>query len=561
MFQRIVANLVAANTRKEILEGREYLAVPTVMLTVGVHNGSEGPAFYGPDDLGKTPNAWNHKPIVVNHPMLGGKGISACDPKVVENQKIGLLFNTVFDGRLKTESWLDIEKTDKVDSRILPAIRAGKMIEVSTGLYFDPEKAPGTWNSENYGVIVRNILPDHLAILPDEVGACSVKDGAGLLRNADGSEVSYDDVREQLRSLLMPPKSNGEYPSPYVYIADVFPKYTVYESNSKSWRISYTVKDGKVSLKGDPEQVHKVTTYVTANGRYLVNEDLQVGGVSPVPQFSTADLSDILRRQQMQKSLADLFSTSTNFWSGWVVQVIGSNVIYFKDGKLFRLPYSQQDAKITFGSQPEEIELSPQLQTAIANMESIMSTTPQVPANGDKIAARKVVVNSMISQHGWPEADRTFLETLPDDGFEKVKSRTFKDLVQPLLQTPVPAQNVAAPVQPKPLSTEEYVNAAPPEIRTLLANALATTQAEKKQLVATILANRANPFTEQFLLTKDNNELRGIAMLAGNNNRPVANYSGQADVPMFLENRNLPATNHAQEALVPAAMTFDPIKK
>lgn len=32
--------------------------------------------------------------------------------------------------------------------------------------------------------VARNHRPDHLAILPDQVGACSLADGAGLIRNA-----------------------------------------------------------------------------------------------------------------------------------------------------------------------------------------------------------------------------------------------------------------------------------------------------------------------------------------------------------------------------------------
>jgi hypothetical protein len=57
------------------------------------------------------------------------------------------------------------------------------MMELSTGLYVDAELTPGDWKGEEYVAIARNLRSDHLAILPDKIGACSVADGAGLLRN------------------------------------------------------------------------------------------------------------------------------------------------------------------------------------------------------------------------------------------------------------------------------------------------------------------------------------------------------------------------------------------
>jgi hypothetical protein len=48
----------------------------------------------------------------------------------------------------------------------------------------DVQKQVGTLNGMEYGRIARNLMPDHLAILPDKIGACSIADGAGLLRNS-----------------------------------------------------------------------------------------------------------------------------------------------------------------------------------------------------------------------------------------------------------------------------------------------------------------------------------------------------------------------------------------
>lgn len=168
------------------LEGRKHLVVPAVMITVGVHNGSAGPVFYPASELQKSVPFWNAKPVVVYHPDLSSGGIAG-SPVVFNQQKIGTLFNVRFEGNaLKCECWIDPERCASVDNRVLSAIQKNSVVEVSTGLFCDFENEKGVWNGEDYDAIARNIRPDHLAILPDLIGACSIADGAGLCRNVAG---------------------------------------------------------------------------------------------------------------------------------------------------------------------------------------------------------------------------------------------------------------------------------------------------------------------------------------------------------------------------------------
>ena len=57
--------------------------------------------------------------------------------------------------------------------------KRGEMMEVSTGLFSEIEPKPGVFKGRHYKGVVRNLRPDHLAILPDSIGACSIADGAG----------------------------------------------------------------------------------------------------------------------------------------------------------------------------------------------------------------------------------------------------------------------------------------------------------------------------------------------------------------------------------------------
>jgi hypothetical protein len=197
MIQNITAN-ISAPIRHDTMEGRNYLVAPMIMLTEGVHAGSNGPLLYPKEELSKTPVVWNHKPVVVYHPTMNGQGVSACDPDVITNRKVGVIMNARFDnGKLHAEAWLEKDRADKVDGRIMKAIEANTVMELSTGLFTDNESSDGEWNGKKYVAIARNYRPDHLALLPDKKGACSIEDGAGFLRL---NEVKGTSFVERLKS-------------------------------------------------------------------------------------------------------------------------------------------------------------------------------------------------------------------------------------------------------------------------------------------------------------------------------------------------------------------------
>lgn len=160
------------------LEGRDHFVVPMVMLTVGVHSGSRGSVLYDAETLRLSAPYWSGRPVVVYHPALGTNPLHVHD-----RQKIGSIFNSTFDGhRLKAEAWIEIERARQVDIRILDAIRARRPLEVSTGMSLHGSfLIPGVHNGKLYDEIARGIIPDHLAILPDQLGACGIADGCGLL--------------------------------------------------------------------------------------------------------------------------------------------------------------------------------------------------------------------------------------------------------------------------------------------------------------------------------------------------------------------------------------------
>lgn len=182
--------VLASATRREQFQGREHVVAPVVMLVEGVHRG----LYYPADEIGQTSDLWNGMPITVNHPMRDGKPISASDPKVLEESAVGWVFNTKWDGKLRSEAWIDVARAEALAPEILRALSdgSGANLEVSTGLFTDEDKVAGQWNGEDYRATVRSYRPNHLALLPNGQGACNWGDGCGIRLNKEAERVEME---------------------------------------------------------------------------------------------------------------------------------------------------------------------------------------------------------------------------------------------------------------------------------------------------------------------------------------------------------------------------------
>lgn len=193
--------------------GRKYLVAPLSLIVPGVLNGSQGPLFYSPLEIRKNHLDWNGIPLVSYHPQsLDGSHLSANDTAVLEKQGIGFVQGSQIarNGGLRAEGWFDVEKTRKVNNSILTALQSGQQIELSTGLYTDniPAADGSNFNGKYYSHHATNYRPDHVAILPDQIGACSLNDGCGVYnqRYFDGalSGISFN-VDEQTSTAIAEP--------------------------------------------------------------------------------------------------------------------------------------------------------------------------------------------------------------------------------------------------------------------------------------------------------------------------------------------------------------------
>lgn len=193
-------------------QGRRHFVVPVVMMVEGVHSGSNGPVMHWAEDLGAFPGSWNGIPVVIYHPEdENGHYISANLPDVIDAEIVGRVYNTHMDGpRLRADAYLEESRLRAVSPEALAHINQGLPLEVSVGVFSEEEHTEGQWQSETYHAVARNLRPDHLALLPGGVGACSWSDGCGVRTNEKGGtndvmtkEKESVDKRKHLDALLI----------------------------------------------------------------------------------------------------------------------------------------------------------------------------------------------------------------------------------------------------------------------------------------------------------------------------------------------------------------------
>jgi hypothetical protein len=205
-METIISNAGAA--RRETLHGRDFIVAPAVLLRSDlVLDGSQGPGFYPAEEVENRAHVdeWNGMPIVVRHPRTKVRHeqtgrdewvhVSARSPEIIQEWGIGNVWHAeAKDGKLLAELWFDVERVKNSDLKLksqgvaplLPKLLNAQPIDLSTGLDPVKEKTAGrAANGDHHAWIARQpYRPDHVAVLPDEKGACSVEDGCGVNVNA-----------------------------------------------------------------------------------------------------------------------------------------------------------------------------------------------------------------------------------------------------------------------------------------------------------------------------------------------------------------------------------------
>ena len=269
MIRKIKCNVDTTNINYTDFEGVKHMVIPVIMAQEGVMNR----LFYPAEEFEGWANTWDGVPVPINHPEIEGVAVSARSPRIQELNSVGYVFNSKYeDKKLKGEIYLNIEKVKKLNADyLIKSFESGEIMEVSTGLYSNVEMVSGKYGDDEYDAIVRNIRPDHLALLPNTVGACSIEDGCGASISVNscqcggvcgGKKNSQKEI-SKLLNLTLEKKYND-----LVYIIDIYDNSVIYEfgKNRSVFKESYAINDDNVViLEDDAQEVIQKTSYQTLN--------------------------------------------------------------------------------------------------------------------------------------------------------------------------------------------------------------------------------------------------------------------------------------------------------
>ena len=531
MLRFFASHLTAASLRTEMLDGRAYAVVPATIVVAGVLNNELVTA----EELAASVAGWNGRPIPVRHPQdAAGNYQSSNAPAIIESQVVGQFFNAVFDtDRIRGEMWLDTEKITRLGGAALAALQrleAGEVIEVSTGYFANGTPQAGEWNGKPYSAVQSCILPDHIALLPDEVGACSVEDGCGAGRfNAQMS----DFAQTILVAFFLRPEDAGAL----ALGSDGLPEgAAVLPTNELHVTLAYLG-----TLDDMEAEFHRVASVLADLARYEISILAETGGVG---RFAGAEqdalflLVDSERLHQFRGWLVDALSWEapvevSRRW-GFIPHV---TLAYVPSGEPVTLPAVVKrqlvfDAlALSWGTQTITFKLQGELRTdaAVANaddsrraascgcavktncscqQERVMNENEQEK----KQAAVKPKANSEVAPPAGSGAGG-------GDGSNATDGATG-DNEGATMTLPAELQELSEAVR-----SFGGVSALMEAVKTIRANAAQ----ERDGLVAQMVANARCPFTADELKAKPVAELRKLARLL-----LPADYSGQAGVALSV---------------------------
>lgn len=178
---------VALNqVREQIHQHRVYEVYNATILQEMVLQGNggafeHGPAYVSGAELEATAPLWAGVPILVDHP---NDGWSLGNEQYITNEAgLGFVANPwYYEGKLTAELWIDKEVAEQHDRWIDIKLQAENgTLELSTGyLLLVNEEKKATFRGEAYNSVHKGIIPLHLALLPDNTGACSNAAGCGI---------------------------------------------------------------------------------------------------------------------------------------------------------------------------------------------------------------------------------------------------------------------------------------------------------------------------------------------------------------------------------------------
>ena len=482
----------SSETRVETFRGREHLVVPVIALVEGVMQAvnSPTPEFVSAEVISSAPQLWNGQAVIVNHPEVDGELVSANSPKVLENNQIGQVFNSEAEkGKLALEAWVDTERAAEIGgttAETIDRLASGDTVEVSVGVFVDVREEEGEFEGKAFEGVWTNIAPDHLAILEEgKTGACSVADGCGTNRMAEGACPCGPGCACQT-----------------------------------------------VVVAGEEEEPVGVKKLLNSL-RTALNETMALQAAKAALGIRSNELSDIDRREMIEGVLTVEAGEDSFVFA---VAVFETFVVYHSDGKLFKRSFSIEDEKdVSLGDDTIEV-------VAKTNFVPVEESSSDDKLKGNENVEKEAFVKSLIESDKtrFEESDEDWLMSLEEGQLESLEPQeeeeqeaAAKAEAKAASQGTGEGEGEGSKEKPTDAETAEtYIASAPEGIRDALTDMQKTHQDKVDYLVKGLIANPRCTFSEEKLNAMSTEELEALAKLA--------------DVPDYSA-RGLPSLKAAEE--------------
>lgn len=551
-LERLTLNL-AGRVRRQKLEGREHLVAPITLIVPGVLNGSQGPLYYPLEEIRRNPDVWNHVPIVVYHPSRNGRNISARDPDVINTQKVGVVLRSRANGKLQAEAWFDVERTRQIDNRVYESLVKNEPIELSTGLFTRNEPAPegATYNGTPYTHTARDYRPDHLAVLPDQIGACSLQDGCGVLANGrydltlvanvlntnDNSTVSKEATNMPDEQVTLNEDQRKE-------LIDNLISTCCWEENDRETLNNFS--DEKLQLL--TENLSR-TSESTSTSRHTETMNLE--------DLSMSDLENEMKRRKELMSRNESAAENSNqplTDEEWFAQAPeGVQNTLKQAAQIMQGEKDKIIAKLTANLEGADktLHIERLRRRSLEDLQSDLDLMPRMPVSTQNREGGE-------GEESQPTGKRTDCDWLTNvlSSVGKHASEEDEPLLPPTINyadgTTSRTGDAADADTMRAMHRDEWIRNAPREVRDMLQNAANVEKREREKLIDEMTANIQDSTrrlsARDFLETKSVEELRYMLEMMGGSKgkKPVANYQGAA-----APSSSTPLSNDEKEDILP----------
>jgi hypothetical protein len=452
---------------------------------------------------------------------VNGLKVSANQPKVLQEEAFGLLFNTKLDGdKLKSEIWINLVRVDELGDEVkksVEALQSGELVEISTGLIADIEVRKGTFKGQSFDGIWRNVTPDHLAILPEGVvGACSVEDGCGAPRvnaacgpgcqcfDSKGQKLSKHKHKKKRKKVMAEPnpddgkgKQNAGDPNN--------PDPSITPNAEGGFRTFVTKFMGLISFKSGDEEV------ALRNAAEVIR--------------ANKELADF----DIKKSLMVALGKEGEATDPFIIALFSDSFVYEPDwsGKLLQRSFTLDNkGNATLGSKTTEVRPITEFVPA-SKREEGDTTMP------DAKIAQKVDALVANERTKFTDEHKDWLVTLNMSQLEALEPEAEKEVkasedAEVAAKAKAEAEKAAASSESgseeakEPPTTEQFLSTASPEIREVLNEGVSLRNQRRDDLVKGLKANERCSFTEDELKAMSLDGLEKLARIAN-----IPSFAGQ----------------------------------